>query len=335
MKYIINNTGIMLFWKGQPRKVNSDDHQYPAIIEALRLPNDEQEQAIEEIFIKSNPNHNMQEQGFVCEASSGDVYYRGEKLPAPLAAKVSSLLAQKLPVALLEKFWNNLCLNPSRNSIHELYDFLAYKELPITEDGCFLAYKGLRSDFYSVRGNNDTKVLQGTVDSQGCIYNGIGEVIEIARNSCDDNRENTCSEGIHVGSFDYAKDWSKGKLVVVKVNPKDVVSVPKDYDCQKMRCCAYEVMSEIACEITTAATDAQGGELKHNCFNEETERRNKFLNRIESYLVKKSALHDHVTVSAIQSIFSPECPSITEIISALGTLGYVWANSSKGKIVYL
>ena len=34
------------------------------------------------------------------------------------------------------------------------------------------------------------------------------------------------------------------KLMICKVNPRDVVSVPNDCRCQKLRCCKYEVVSE-------------------------------------------------------------------------------------------
>ena len=39
-------------------------------------------------------------------------------------------------------------------------------------------------------------------------------------------------------------DFARGKVVIVKVNPKDVVSVPHDCNCQKLRTCAYTVVAE-------------------------------------------------------------------------------------------
>jgi hypothetical protein len=48
-----------------------------------------------------------------------------------------------------------------------------------------------------------------------------------------------------VAAFEYAdKFYSNGHLMEIKVNPKNVVAVPTDYNQQKMRVCEYEVMAE-------------------------------------------------------------------------------------------
>lgn len=325
MKYIINENCIVLFMNGQPTKVARTNAKYAAIIAALRLPVSQQDEAITNVFVEADVNININESGFSLQSNGEDVSYKGELLPRPLAQKVRSLIKENLPVTLLEKFWENLKLNPSYNSVRELYDFLSYKELPITEDGCFIAYRGLQEDFYSVRGNRSTRVLQGHVNEQGQIYNGVGEHIEIARNSCDDDRQNNCSYGVHAGSHEYASNWSRGKLVAVKINPKDVVSVPQDYDCQKLRCCAYTVVSEVSQEILRAATDAQGNPLEDVAFRENVKLRAELVNRVDKYLRKKASNgHESVSFRAIQSSFSPECPSIAEITDAVNELGLVW-----------
>jgi hypothetical protein len=338
MKYIINQTGIVLFMNNKPQKFVSSDPKYAAIIAALRLPSDKQEEAINKALQEADVNLNIEQKGFSVNNATKEVSYYGELLPAPLAQKVFSLIEQNLPVTLLEKFWENLKQNPSYNSVRELYDFLSYKELPITEDGCFLAYRGLLDDFYSVSGNTKTKVLQGVVNSQGQIYNGVGEHIEVQRNCVDDNRENHCRPGLHVGSLDYARDWSRGKLIVVKVNPKDVVSVPSDYQCQKLRCCAYTVVSEINAEILSAATDSQGNPLQDVAFKENVAARNEFASRIQKYLNKKLESGCYtVSFRSIQSSFSPECPSMAEIVDAVNQLGYQWSyiDGSQSKQVIL
>lgn len=69
------------------------------------------------------------------------------------------------------------------------------------------------------------------------------------------NRSVGCGHGLHVGAFDYAKSYggidldddeggNGNKLMICKVNPRDVVSVPTDSRFQKLRCCRYEVVSE-------------------------------------------------------------------------------------------
>ena len=131
-----------------------------------------------------------------------------------------------------------------------MYDFISYKALPIDIDGYVVGYKGVAKDFWSLSGNTHTTVLQGEVNERGQILNRIGDVIEVQRRCVDDNRQNHCSQGLHIGSFDYAKSWSgaDGKLLMVRFNPKDAVSVPEDCDCQKLRVCKYEILEEIPVE---------------------------------------------------------------------------------------
>lgn len=67
------------------------------------------------------------------------------------------------------------------------------------------------------------------------------------RGKVDDDRRKTCSYGFHVGRYNYAKDFrpNDGHLMIVKVNPKDVVAVPLDHNDEKCRVCKYEVVGEI------------------------------------------------------------------------------------------
>ena len=104
--------------------------------------------------------------------------------------------------------------------------------------------------FYSKHGNKNTIVITGNVDANGRILNKIGETIEVARNSVDDNKDNHCSHGLHVGSYDYAKDWAgnNGHLMMVEFNPSDAVSVPTDCNFQKLRVSKYKVIGEVPFE---------------------------------------------------------------------------------------
>lgn len=317
MKYIANNTGIVFFFNGKPLKIDKGSSQYIRIIKAFDLPEQDQEEAINEIL--NQKSGEFIQDGF--KVSPDSVFYKEDRLPTVLANKVRSLIEEGLPISIFAKFWDNLKKNPSSSSVRELYDFLAYKELPITEDGCFLAYKGLNSNYWSISGNVKTKVLKGKVDSQGRIFNGIGEEIEVERYEVDDNRRHHCSFGLHAGSLDYAKGFSRGKLVVVKINPKDVVSVPDDFDCQKCRICAYTVISEFEQEPCSCATDENGQEI----FSEDRQERDAFVQRVENYLNKKQAQgFSEVSIKSIQNSFSPEYPCRLRIKDAIEDLGFPW-----------
>ena len=148
----------------------------------------------------------------------------------------------------ITNYIGRLMNNPSSNSVDELYTFLGYRSLPITPDGKVLGYKGVQEDYWSNTGNADTIVVQGQTNDRHQIYNGVGETIEIQRRSCDDNKDNHCSHGLHIGSYDYANNWasSNGKLLLVEFDPQDAVSVPTDCDFQKLRVSKYKVVADIS-----------------------------------------------------------------------------------------
>lgn len=245
--YIVNNEGATVYINGQPKKVSNKHYKYKEILEMLSSDCDGEE-ILKLISCDGN------EFGFSENKKDG------VEMHPVLAKKYASLVEAGLSCAGLHKFFENLSQNPSASSVNELYDFLSYKELPITEDGCFIAYKGVGDDDYSITGNTGTKVINGVVDKQGRILNTVGSRIEVARNEVDDNRNMGCSYGLHAGSYDYASGFGR-KVLSVKVNPKDVVSVPTDCSYQKVRVCAYEVLEVIGAEKTAVATDSSGKEV--------------------------------------------------------------------------
>jgi hypothetical protein len=173
----------------------------------------------------------------------GEVYYGNTRLGGPVVDRIFDFMTNNLPVDPLLRFVNKLFSNPSARAVNELYNFLQHKNMPITDEGNFWAYKGLQSDFYSITSGKLT-LLQGTANKEGKIYNGVGETIECVRHQVNDNKDETCSYGLHAGSLEYARDFAQGKLVIVEINPADVVSIPSDCDGQKLRTCKYKVVQE-------------------------------------------------------------------------------------------
>jgi hypothetical protein len=323
MTYITNATAIILLLSnGEKVRVEKTDKNYAKILKTFELPKDEQESTVKEII---NPIAKIASKGFLVDR--GVVTYQGESLPIALQTKVLSIIRDGLPIEHFEKFWDKLRENPSAQSVAELTDFLSYKELPITEDGDLIAYKGVQMNYYSATGNKDTIVLQGTVDSEGKIYNGVGEVIEVARNNVDDNRNNECSFGLHCGSLDYARGFS-ARLVLVKVNPKDVVSVPKDYSFQKCRVCKYEVVGDFVEELTTSVVNDKGQDVLETIEDDTTEINEEYdatLKKIATYLSKKyDDGVEQVTIRQIQNIFSPNWVTKETVLNALQVLWFDW-----------
>lgn len=177
---------------------------------------------------------------------SGDrLMWDGNPMPELFTERVMDLRSSGSDFSPMMNFLDNLSDNPSDKSIVELFDFMQHKELPLTPDGHFLAYKAVRSDFrdkYS--GNYD---------------NSVGSVVEVFRGEVNPDRDTHCGSGLHVGAIDYVLSYGSGlrkddggnvtrndggdQVVVCKVNPRDVVSVPGDVRFQKLRTCRYEVVS--------------------------------------------------------------------------------------------
>jgi hypothetical protein len=336
LQYIFNNDGVVFFINNAPKKVLKTDKKYAQILDCFNLPIEDQFDAVQNIFKAKEIQTTFVKEGF--DVTPEKVTYKGKELPRPLAIKIRSLHKEGLPLNLFEKFWENLEQNPSFSVVNDIgfFDFLDYRELPLTTDGFFLAYKGIQSNNFSVMGNTTTKVISGKVDSTGHIHNGIGETIEIVRNQISDDRNEHCWRfALHLGSLDYARGWGQ-KVVVVKVNPRDVVCVPNDCNCQKLRVCKYEVIADYVEEIVAPVTDVKGEPI----FSEDTKKtiqssqdRSDFIVKVGNYVFKQLTDNYNVSVRKIQNSFSPNHPSREQIIDAITELGYSWYNSDKGPMV--
>jgi len=173
------------------------------------------------------------------EIKNGQVTYEGEVVHGSISKRILEFMSKGLPFQPLVNFLNNLMENPSMQSQKELYDFLEHEHLPITEDGYFLAYKAVRSDYMD--------------KYRGVFDNHVGNVCEMTRSKVDDNRGRGCSNGLHAGALNYVAGYgsleSGDKIVIVKINPADVVSVPSDCNYEKLRTCRYEVVGEYQGEL--------------------------------------------------------------------------------------
>ncbi len=166
-----------------------------------------------------------------------------------LVDRLTYALTNKLPADALVNFAANIALNPSASARKDAFRYIEAHNLPLTMDGCFLGYKGVCADFWSRHGNTSIVPLRGHVDEQGRLFNAPGQILTLDRGDVDDKSGNHCSTGLHVGSRVYATDWAAGgKVVIVKVNPRDVVTIPTD-SVAKLRCCEYEVVAECEADL--------------------------------------------------------------------------------------
>ncbi len=184
--------------------------------------------------------------GGAVELKDDTVYYKGNALHTSLTKRIVDYSREGLPYDGMLLFLENLMKNPSSRAVKESFEFLEKAGLPITQRGTFIAYKAVRGDYYSKTAGS-TKLVKGIVNAEGRIYNAVNQEIECERIDVDDDRNRTCSWGLHVGASEYSLGYfySEGDhVVIVEVNPKDIVSVPADHSGAKCRVCAYKVIGE-------------------------------------------------------------------------------------------
>lgn len=227
---------ITSYIDGVPLVVAPDHPGYNKIEQALREGNGKEalrladiKTAIEDyVADPNNPDSGV-------KIKDGNFYYKGREIQHPVVTRIMEFAAKKHDAQPLILFFENLCQNPSGHSYSQLFRFLEHKALPITDDGCFYAYKAITHDWkdYHTR----------------TVSNRIGEKPFMERRETDDDFSEDCGSGFHVGNIEFVKSFHQqgGRIVLVKVNPKDVVSVPKS-ETYKMRCNTYEVIEEISPE---------------------------------------------------------------------------------------
>ena len=223
--YILTDNSLTIVVDGKALTMESSN---PSFNEAKKLLSEEKYNELPDLFDMPKAVERFAEGNI--KVSDGEVSYKGEVIHNHVVGQILDFMRQGLPYKPLTRFVEKLMENPSRRAVNELYAFLEHKNMPLTPDGNFLAYKGVRSDF--------------TDWHSGRFANEVGDVNEMPRRNVCDNANIGCSDGFHAGSLDYARQYGNGgHLMVVEIDPADVVSVPLDCDQQKLRTCKYKVVS--------------------------------------------------------------------------------------------
>lgn len=221
-KYILTKTQIHLTYKGETKTVKKTQGVYKELKEYIK--NRQYKKAFDSIDKKKAVESN---EGLKVE--NDKVKMNNIEIPENIEKKIIDLCTDgKKGRIAFSKFYKKLLKNSDDRAIKYLFDFMKHNGMMWTEDGDILAYKSVRHDFKDHRtGNFD---------------NRPGKIVEMKRSEVDKNPNSTCSNGLHAGSYEYAKDFCNGIVVEIIINPKDICCVPYDYEGQKMRCCRYRVL---------------------------------------------------------------------------------------------
>lgn len=188
-----------------------------------------------------------------------------------LTDKIIQMTEEGFSVEPLVNFMDNLMLNPSMTAVNELYRFLEVGQLPITPDGHFLAFKKVKDDYMDVHSgtvlnkpaplltDNERAAMPVTCGKRKEVTVDLVNdetVVSMPRNAVDDQRSRHCSHGLHFCSKDYLKEFTGSRILIVKINPADVVSIPSDYNDTKGRTWRYIVVAELESDPDHALKDA-------------------------------------------------------------------------------
>ena len=182
------------------------------------------------------------------EFRDGLLYFEDEQVAKDPTNRIVECLQQGFPHQFMMNYLTNLYDNVSERAVQESYKWSSHKGLPITEDGMLVGYKGVRPYAgETIQGKNGEIKEGDLVDiyTGNSFRNNVGDTASMKRRQVCDDHTQGCDTGLHVGTYDYACNWagSTGVVVLVKFNPKDIVSVPSDCEHQKMRVSSYEVIS--------------------------------------------------------------------------------------------
>jgi hypothetical protein len=161
---------------------------------------------------------------------NGVLTRNGKEIDHAMVPHILKLHADGFNVEPLIAFLDKVLMNPSMRSRNQIWRFVSFNNITITPEGDLLFYKKVTDTYFDVHTGKTNCYRPGTTHT-------------MPREMVDDDPESTCSVGLHVCSHEYLKKFGGSRTVVCKVNPRDIVSVPIDYNNTKVRVCELYVVS--------------------------------------------------------------------------------------------
>lgn len=256
--YIITSEGVSMFIDGKPLSAEKSHPKYNDILTAVRSADWDGIPALVNIAIAIEEF--AVDSGVEVDAEAGIIRYRGEIMQGYLVERIISMMHDGFDINPMVRYLENLLANPTKRAIDELHKFNEYGKMPITDDGCFIAYKLIRGWYDTHTGevlnkpsaqfdDEDHKLVPYTTNRgvTVAVENNL-TTVSMHRSKVDDDATRTCSQGLHFCSQEYLKSFSGDRIVVLKINPADVVSIPVDYNNTKGRCWKYQIIDVLSDE---------------------------------------------------------------------------------------
>lgn len=172
------------------------------------------------------------------------VLFDNDPVHDALADHIVRLVNEGEDVTAWVKLLENIKLNPNPGSVEQLYRHLSRFQYTVTQDGMILAYKGVYDNGDGTyKATRTGHAIVNGEEINGTVNQKIGDVVEMPRSEVTFDPTVSCSYGLHVADWNYARGMGSVVLGVL-VNPRDVVSVPNHYGDAKVRVCRYKVLDE-------------------------------------------------------------------------------------------
>ncbi len=228
--FVISNESVAVIMDGTPFTVKKSDPLFNKVLAAVMSQDWE---AVEGLVNRGKAVEAWSRGHF--EYREGQLWFRGQPVPAGLNNRIVAAMQKGSNYLHYLRFYQRLQFNPSEGSVEQLFRFMDQNGLAIGKDGCILAYKVVRKDYWDCHTGRTHRYLPGAK-------------VEMDRDKVVEDPTRACASGLHVGALSYfGGGWyglenTETQGLIVKVDPADVVSVPYDYNSAKVRCCRVYVV---------------------------------------------------------------------------------------------
>jgi hypothetical protein len=232
LKYLHSAGMLLIFYEGKQHIIREDDAFYAEACKVIDSKPLNEEKLLRFILSPEQLKVKLEELRSKFEfrvTEDSRVFVNDEELTGLIVERIHQCIIENKSIAFIEKFLERAWKNPSEASRKELFEFLSVNDLPITNSGTFLAYKRVDENFKDCH--------------TGKIDNSVGATPSMPREKVNSNRHETCSTGLHFASFSYMQHYHGANIVVLEIDPADVVSIPTDYNQSKGRACKYKVVA--------------------------------------------------------------------------------------------
>jgi hypothetical protein len=192
---------------------------------------------------------------------NGEILFDGDPVDGSLQQQIIEFLNADEDFEPLVLFYEKLATNPLGDVREGLYDWIAGQRqegnFTITPEGDILGYKAVRRQSPEWRTDVDEVFVpsrrgEGVVNGRDVtvgeyIEQVPGDIVEMPRSRVLHSPSRECGDGLHIGTYSYAKGFMSGNgtVMLVKFSPRDIVSLPDNNASWKLRVCRYEVVQAV------------------------------------------------------------------------------------------